>query len=171
MTCAAELLDTFVFDDGQEAKRGSLLPPLPRAEGAEEINVEAVAVQIVAQEEEKRVEYKGGLSHQFELERESRRLAARQAQGEEAHDDGLVDETNLRVLVAERNAAYKERDEAIKHAKQIEKDFAKLKEELRGLGNQAQSMGTTDDLRAPFRCGVDLLSCATSPACDKGDIP
>ena len=89
--------------------------------------------------------------------------------GEEAQDYGLVEETNLRVLVAERNAAYKERDEAIKHAKQIEKDFAKLKEELRGLGNQAQSMGTTDDLRAPFRCGVDLLSCATSPACDKGD--
>ena len=167
MTCAAELLDTFVFDDGQEAKRGSLLPPLPA--GVEEVNIEAAAVQILAQEEEKREEYKGGLSHQFELERESRRLAARQAQGEEAHDDGLVDETNLRVLVAERNAAYKERDEAIRHAKQIEKDFEKLKKELKGSGNQAESMGTADDLRARFRCGVDLFSCATSPPCDKAD--
>ena len=84
-------------------------------------------------------------------------------------DDGLVDDTNPRVLVAERNAVYEERDEALRRAKQIETDFEKLKKELDSLGNWSQS--TTPDGRrtAPFRCGADLFSCAASPSCDKGD--
>ena len=41
-------------------------------------------------------------------------------------------ETNPRVLVAERKAADEERDEALSRAKQIEKDFEKLKKEPEG---------------------------------------
>ena len=84
---AVELLDTFVFDHGQEAEAA-----MKRAEEVDEVNAESVDVQLLTQGEGKIVEYEGGLSHTFELDEESRRPADRHVSGQDARDDGLVDE-------------------------------------------------------------------------------